>query len=359
MASKLKRVNTYMVWFRVDQSTCEFYKSINNSISLVHSVPITVQSNQWYDYKVLYNSVSGEIRVYQNNNYIGNWIDTIPLTNGNAISFRSGNSDYMINDLKVYKLRAASEVLSVGPAAANDVQYQNINPITSSCKINSIVKDYSGNLSNISSQSFNIDWTPPSIINTLNDSLGMDVSITTSPNTLAANWSSSADTNSAIARYWYAIGTTSGATDMLNWTDNLLNIQAIDLLSNLINGQTYYYSVKAENGAGLQSAIVSSNGQTLQLPNNIYETDNVNYAIVYPNPFSYQTTLNYFLEENDFIKITLHDILGNEFLLLNEKQNKGVNKLVIDTNSLHLSSGIYLLSIKNSYRSNAITLLIK
>ena len=114
------------------------------------------------------------------------------------------------------------------------------------------------------------DTTPPQNISVVRDGLSSDVDSSTSLTQLSANWDSSVDAESGIARYWYAIGTQpsgAGASDTKPWTDNG---QATSMLSTgltLTQNVTYYISVKAENSVGLQSAIAAtSNGQVVLIP---------------------------------------------------------------------------------------------
>ena len=90
----------------------------------------------------------------------------------------------------------------------------------------------------------------------------------TSNTEISANWSPSSDVNSDIESYWYSIGTSPGATDVLNWTDNWFDTLFTHTGLSLIYGTTYYVNIKVENGAGLFSNVVSSNGQLLNLPVN-------------------------------------------------------------------------------------------
>ena len=55
------------------------------------------------------------------------------------------------------------------------------------------------------------DATPPSAIAIVYDGLGADIIYTPSAYQLSANWSASADPQSGVAKYWYAIGTSPGA----------------------------------------------------------------------------------------------------------------------------------------------------
>jgi len=113
------------------------------------------------------------------------------------------------------------------------------------------------------------DTTPPSNISVVRDGLSSDVDSSTSLTQLSANWDSSADAESSIARYWYAIGTQAsgpGASNTLGWTDNgqLTSITAAGLTLSV--NVTYYVSVKAENNVGLQSSTTTSNGQVILAP---------------------------------------------------------------------------------------------
>ncbi|OGS18556.1 MAG: hypothetical protein A3J83_07570 [Elusimicrobia bacterium RIFOXYA2_FULL_40_6] len=109
------------------------------------------------------------------------------------------------------------------------------------------------------------DATPPSNISWVNDGiLDSDVSSTYEKDKLSVKFSTSTDAQSGIKRYWYAIGTSAGATDVLGWTDNGKKTKANIPGLTLAAGQAYYFTVKAENGVGLKSAVTNSNGQTVQ-----------------------------------------------------------------------------------------------
>lgn len=260
------RGNSYFVWFRLDNDKVQIYEVVNDVFTLMDEVSFNFNAGQWYDYKIIYDRITGKHQVFIDNVLVQTWIDTTPYSSGDYISFRSGNCLYAVNNLKVYRSRFPSLTVSVGPS--NDLRYQNTNPSTPAGRVKSIVVDSAGNLSSISFQDVNVDWTAPDDIVTVNDGPAADISVTTNNTELQANWSSSFDQHSDVARYWYAIGTSAGATDVLNWTDNFwFDTVRVTGLS-LSYGTTYYFSVKAENGAGLFSNVTSSNGQLLQAPSN-------------------------------------------------------------------------------------------
>ena len=347
-ATQTNRGNSYFVWFRVDQSVCEFYKVTANTFSLVNTVPMTVAANTWYDYKILYDRISGKMDVYQNNIFVGSWTDPTPLANGNAISFRSGNCDYLVNDLKVYRSRLPSVTVSVGAASTNDVRYQNTNPTTPSCRIKSITKDVTGNLSTVAFQDVNVDWTTPSSA-LVSDGIATDIDTTYSLTQLSANWTTCADPNSDVVNYWYAIGTSSGATDIVNWTSTNLNTTITKTGLSLTSGQHYYFSIKSEDGAGLLSTVTTSDGQLVLLATGINDVANELNLIAFPNPFNESTTIEYNLQANNTVSISLVDILGKEIIITpQQNQLSGKHQLVINKYDLNLSSGIYFLKVKTN-----------
>ncbi|GIV28250.1 MAG: hypothetical protein KatS3mg027_2064 [Bacteroidia bacterium] len=85
------------------------------------------------------------------------------------------------------------------------------------------------------------------------------------------------------------MGTSPGATNVINWTNAWANTLITVNIPSIAHGTTYYFNVKAENGAGLQSAVVSSNGQTVDttcVTTGISGLSNVlsNAILLYPNP---------------------------------------------------------------------------
>ena len=76
---------------------------------------------------------------------------------------------------------------------------------------------------------------------------------------LHATWQS-ADTDSGIAEFQYAVGTSLGGDDVLAWTSAGAEGELIITVPGLTAGPIYYVSVKAKNGAEAWSAAGSSDG---------------------------------------------------------------------------------------------------
>jgi len=258
------RGNSYFVWFRLDNDKVQLYEVINDVFVMLDEVDFNFNVSQWYDFKVIYDRITGLHQVYIDNSLVQSFTDNTPIATGDYISFRSGNAEYTVNNLKVYRSRFPNVQVSIGPSG--DIRYQNANPTTPSGRVKSIVQDNAGNLSSTAFQDVNVDWTAPDAPSQVNDGPAADISSTTNANELEANWTSAFDQHSGIARYWYSIGTSPGLSDVKPWTDNFWYDTVRVTGLNLNYGTIYYFNVCAENGAGLLSDTISSNGQLVQYP---------------------------------------------------------------------------------------------
>jgi N-acetyl-anhydromuramyl-L-alanine amidase AmpD len=352
-AAETNRGNNYFVWFRVDQSLLEFYRVAKNTFSLVKSVPMTTAAGQWYDWKIVYDRTTGLMEVFQNNSFIGSYTDPNPISSGSYISFRSGNCDWQIKNFKVYRSRTANapNAISVGACPTCMIRFQNPNPATPSGKVKSVVRDSSNNFSTIVSQDVNVDWSPPINPSAINDGTGADADTTYVGTQLSNNWRSSFDPNSGLASYSYAIGTTAGGTNTVNWTmnqqGNLQDTTVTVAPLTLIAGTTYYTSVKATNGAGLSSGIVTSDGILyLTGATGIKSTGALSGLLhVYPNPFSSTATVSYTLADNVPVRFVLVDVLGRQVEITAPDHSPGIHQLSINSQTLSLAKGIYFLEM--------------
>ncbi|PKL41863.1 MAG: hypothetical protein CVV41_16995 [Candidatus Riflebacteria bacterium HGW-Riflebacteria-1] len=81
---------------------------------------------------------------------------------------------------------------------------------------------------------------------------------------LAATWEASSDPDSGINRYEFSIGTTSGGTEIVTWTNVGLNLTYTATGLNLTHGQVYYINVRAFNNGGT-STVSCSDGIIVDL----------------------------------------------------------------------------------------------
>ena len=347
-ASLPNRGNSYLIWFSIDDHKLEFYKVANDLMTLVKSRNYSFVPGQFYDFKLVYDRITGKMDLYINNIIGESWADATPISTGNAVSFRTADANMTINYFKTFRSRLPSVTVNVGTGNTNDIRFENSGPPLSGGKIESIVTDSAGNLSPLVSVPVDVDWTAPSAIAFINDGTGADISTTYSTNELTANWSPSSDPNSGIAKYHYSIGTSPGDSNTLVSTDNFMQMVAINNPLPLVLNQLYYFNVRSQNSAGLFSPIASSNGQMVVLnTTSIEEEITVVGLNLYPNPFSNTTTLDYTLLQAEKVSVGLYDVLGKEIVSLkNESQGAGKHQIIIDGAEHKLSKGLYLVVFK-------------
>lgn len=259
------RGNSYFVYFRVDSDKCQIYEVISDTYYLMADVDVTVNPSTWYDCKIYYNPQSGLIQAYLNDQLAAEWTDGSPLTTGNSISLRTGNTSTLYDDVKVYLQRSNAETIDIG-SLSNTIRFQNYGLLQPSCQLVSLINDSLFNWSNPVSENINIDWTPPADLLYVNDSIGIDIDAQTDSTKLTGQYSTSSDIHSSIDEYWYSIGISPGDSSVVAWTNNSINTFFVASGLSLSYGQTYFINVKCKNGAGLWSNSISSDGITIIEP---------------------------------------------------------------------------------------------
>ncbi|MBS1634474.1 MAG: T9SS type A sorting domain-containing protein [Bacteroidetes bacterium] len=335
------RGNSYFVWFRLDDDKIQIYEVTNNSWGSgpVKDTAYNFTANQTYDFKVLYDRITGLIRVYVNNVKSAEWTDATPISGGGYVSFRSASCTYTVDNFKVYRSRNATASITVGAGNTYDVRYQNPNPATPSGHVNSLVTDPNGNISSVATQTLNIDYTHPVAMTVIKDGTGGDIDTTYNGSQLQANWTSASDPNSAVTTYYYAIGTAPGAGNVVNWTSNGNNTAVTVTGLSLVPLQTYYVSVQAQDGALMKSSVVTSDGQKYVATVTGVEPLNQQLQVaIYPNPNAGQFTISSYAPQGHY-RVSVVDVLGN---VITEAPLE-VGQMPLDISSQ--SNGIYYVII--------------
>ena len=112
--------------------------------------------------------------------------------------------------------------------------------------------------------------------------------------------------------------------------------------------QDYYFSIRAENGAGLLTQ-VPTDGQWVVMATNINEIATASFS-AYPNPFTEQ--LNIELKQAQATVINLYDNRGK--LIFTKNIN---NTTIIDMSTYQLKAGNYHLTITVNDKTDVVKLL--
>lgn len=123
------RGDSYMVWFRNhggNEDKVEIYRNDNNALSMEESAIVTLDTDKWYDIKVVLNGSSGQIDVFLENIKVLAWRDQKPaFRTGRYISFRTGSSKVQFDDLRVYQLANSRTInISVGNGGTDMLRFK-------------------------------------------------------------------------------------------------------------------------------------------------------------------------------------------------------------------------------------------
>ena len=111
-----------------------------------------------------------------------------------------------------------------------------------------------------SARDFGIDTSSPTGTVYDGSTMGVDAEYNNGAlDTLDANWDIDSDV-SGFSGYEYSIGTTAGATDVVNWTSNGTTASVSVGSLTLETSQIYFFNIRTTDNAGSQS-VISSDGQ--------------------------------------------------------------------------------------------------
>ncbi|PHR46391.1 MAG: hypothetical protein COA32_11090 [Fluviicola sp.] len=331
------RGNSYFVWYRLDGDLVQFYKVENDNFgSPVVNKAFDFNPNVWYDFKLIYDRISGEVWIYIDDELVAQWQDNTPLSTGDYVSFRSGNAHFKADSLKVYRSRYPSETVTVGSDATDDIQYQNGSPIDPSGVIYSMARDIANNLSNVSSEFVNVDWTVPNL-DFINDGSASDEDTIDIYNVtmIPSNWSG-LDQHSDVVLYEYAIGTTPFGQDLEPWTSNGTN-ENVNASSNFVINEWYHFSVRATNGAGLIDSLTSDGFRVISTAS--LNEESISIPVLYPNPAVDQLNIK---SEVPMESVAVYDNMGRKIFEENV-ESKFVHALDVSD----FASGNYFVRVRD------------
>jgi hypothetical protein len=308
------RGNSYFVYLRTS-NLVQIYSVENDIFNLESNIPFTIDSNITYHCATTYEPTTGWIRVFINGELVGAWQDPTPLTNGNAISLRSGGCHVRFDNVRVFQSRGTSVSIPAGPNDLLSLESEGAMPTGF---IYSVVQDAMNNWSTVTVDSVLLDFSVPEIMY-LNDGSGSDLD-TVYTNTISANWQA-IDIHSDIANYEVAIGTLPMLNNILDWNSNGIQEALSYVVSNPVNNQVYHISVRALNGAGLEDTFISD-GQRYIGSLDVIDKQKLQTATLYPNPATSTISIGQIQDE---VNLFIYDANGRLTIQQTTMPNTPVN----------------------------------
>ncbi|MBD3180965.1 hypothetical protein GF312_01665 [Candidatus Poribacteria bacterium] len=224
--------------------------------------PVASEDSDGVKVKVIAKDASMETITEDTSN--GNFtIDSTAPETTAVLDGTSGENGWYISNVKV-SLSATDNLSGVWKIyyQINDqgwLEYDNPFIVTGST-IKYRAEDNAGNTESFKTETLNIDKTGPTKPN-----IAEHDDFTNSTTELSISWTESNDGESGLAEYQYAIGTTSGGTDVRGWTSVGTDTSVIADGLDLTGGVTYYSAVRAKNSAGLFSDVDVDDGITVDI----------------------------------------------------------------------------------------------
>lgn len=157
------RGNSYFVYFRIAQNKAQIYKVENDQYYLKTDDDCVLDADVEYDFKIMYNPANGLIEAYVDDQLVSSWTDSSPYTSGQYLSLRTGSCVATYDDIRVYKSRNTSEIVTVGSEATNDVRYESPSQGEDAVMVYSLLLDNQSHWSEMATASAEITFDNPQI----------------------------------------------------------------------------------------------------------------------------------------------------------------------------------------------------
>lgn len=91
----------------------------------------------------------------------------------------------------------------------------------------------------------------------------------------------------------------------------------------------------------------------------IEEINTIQSIQIYPNPADASSTISYELFKDCDVEISLSDVLGKQITLLKSNQASGKHELIINSDNINLTKGIYFVKLKMNDEQKTIKLILR
>lgn len=133
------RGNSYLVFFYEDQDRVRIFKTDSaGDYETLLIQDVSFSSGELLNCKVIYDPEIGRISVYLDDQRIADVVDDNPLQTGNGLSFRTGETAVIFDDIVVYQGRDCSGSETIAVATDGDCRFESQNDSTFVCGIQSV-----------------------------------------------------------------------------------------------------------------------------------------------------------------------------------------------------------------------------
>lgn len=253
------RMSAYSVAVYPNENQIRVYCFQQGQRSLLQTIEgIVAAAGESCHYRVIHNVPAGRLMVFRDEQFLADiqGLATTVMNCGVRMAFFTSGTDASFDNLRVYHSRGTLVNLSVGAGDA-DLPWQAVNGMAMS-KIRSVVVDDCWLFSDIAEKHIRVDYTPPSLREPVYGGLSECAEHSPSLLQTSFHWTAAVDSHSGIAFYEYGyVLSPLAEDDAIVWQGHTTN-NSIALRSRVRLPQTYYFAVRAVNGAGLRSGPVFS-----------------------------------------------------------------------------------------------------
>jgi len=177
-----ERQNGYMMFIRPDHNTAQLYKYVDGSYSenggTYTSLSYTINADQWYDIKIIFDTNTGKITCYVDDIVAVTLNDSNPFASGDCFSLRTAGCSTEYKDIFVTRSRNVSSDITATIGENGDIRTESTDGSMAG-KIRTILLGNNGMWSDYFEQDVKVDWTAPETeINTDSEWNGNDITAT-------------------------------------------------------------------------------------------------------------------------------------------------------------------------------------
>ena len=159
-----ERQNGYMMFIRPDHNTAQLYKYVDGSFSdnggTYTSLSYTINADQWYDIKIIFDTNTGKITCYVDDIIAVTLNDSNPFTSGECFSLRTAGCNTEYKDIYVTRSRNVSSEITATTGEDGDIRTESTEGSMAG-KIRTILLGNNGMWSDYFEQDVKVDWTAP------------------------------------------------------------------------------------------------------------------------------------------------------------------------------------------------------